>query len=493
MQREDIRNLSRIGGKAALVAIVAFAANVAAMEITRGAGHVSPIWFSNAIILAFLLSARQSEWPWLIGAGAFANLGANMLTGDGLLLGLGFTAVNMLEAVFAAVLIRGGEPVGANLLTDRKILARFFVFGVMLAPALVAPAGAALVHLGFGADPAQVYWRWFAADALGIALVVPLVVIANTMPASRLFSRSLSTSEAGVILLTAFVTAVVFWQTRYPVAFLPYAILVLAAFRLGPVGVAVNCGILAAISIGMTIAGHGPFALPDVGGVAQRIFLLQFFLSVAVFMSIPIATALAERKKLEESLYRAQDELKGLAATDALTGLGNRRAFDETLEREWTRAIRYREPISLALLDIDHFKRFNDHYGHKPGDECLSKVGHLLTETVFRPGDMSARYGGEEFAIVLPGTSAEGALQVAERVRQIIEHQGWRHVGSPEGCITVSVGVATIEPTPRQAKSTLFEQADAALYKAKAHGRNRVECARPVSAHAVERKVPVSS
>ena len=93
---------------------------------------------------------------------------------------------------------------------------------------------------------------------------------------------------------------------------------------------------------------------------------------------------------------------------------------------------------------------------------------------------------------MLPGTSAEGALQVAERVRQIIEHQGWRHVGSPEGCITVSVGVATIEPTPRQAKSTLFEQADAALYKAKAQGRNRVECARPVSAHAVERKVPAS-
>lgn len=492
MERAYIRSLTRVGAKAALTTVVAFAANIAAMEITRGAGHVSPIWFSNAIILGLLLSARAGEWPWLIGAGAIANLAANLVTGDGLLLGLGFTAVNMLEAVFAAVLIRGGEPVGPNLLTDRKHLGRFFIFGVLLAPALVAPAGAALVHIGFGAEPAQVYWRWFAADALGIALVVPLVVIIDTMPLSRLFARRLSWDEAGVILLTAVVTVIVFWQTRYPLAFLPYAVLVLAAFRLGPVGVAINCGMLAVISIGFTISGHGPFSLVQDGDPAQRIFLLQFFLSVAVFMSIPIATALAERNELETSLYKAQDELRGLAATDALTGLGNRRAFDESLEREWTRAIRYREPISLALLDIDHFKRFNDHYGHKPGDECLAKVGHLLTETVFRPGDMIARYGGEEFAIILPGTSAEGALQVAERVRQIVEHQGWRHIGSPEGCITVSVGVATIEPTPRQAKSALFEQADAALYKAKAQGRNRVECARPVSAHAVERKMPVT-
>ncbi|MBL8906186.1 MAG: sensor domain-containing diguanylate cyclase [Rhizobiales bacterium] len=481
--------MSRIGGKAGLVGIVAFAANIAAMEITRGAGHVSPIWLSNAIILGFLLPARTRDWPWLIGAGAIANLGANLISGDGLLLGLGFSAANMLEAVFAATLIRAGEPVGANLLTNRRILARFLIFGVLLAPALVAPAGTALVHLGFGADPIQVYWRWFAADALGIALVVPLVIIVDTIPLSRLFARRITWTETSVILLTALVTGIVFYQTRYPLAFLPYAILVLAAFRLGPVGVALNCGIMAAISIGLTVAGHGPFALVRDGDIAERIFLLQFFLSVAVFMSIPIATALAERKELEQSLYRAQDELRGLAATDALTGLGNRRAFDETLEREWTRAIRYREPISLALLDIDHFKRFNDHYGHKPGDECLAKVGHLLTETVFRPGDMIARYGGEEFAIILPGTSAEGALQVAERIRQIVEHQGWRHVGSPEGCITVSVGVATIEPTPRQAKTTLFEQADAALYKAKAQGRNRVECARPVSAHAVERKV----
>jgi diguanylate cyclase (GGDEF)-like protein len=493
MQGEDIRSLARIAGKAILVAVVAFAANIAAMEITRGAQQVSPIWLSNAIILGLLLTTRTRNWPWLIGAGLVANLSANLLTGDGLMLGLGFSAANMLEALLAAILIRGGEPEGSIVLTEGKYVARFFLFGVLLAPALVAPAGAALVSFGYGIDATHVYLRWFAADALGIALVVPLILFLRHSNWRQLLIPSQLAKNASIIVLTAFVTAAVFWQTTFPLSFLPYAVLAFAAFRLGPAGVALNCAIMAAIAMVLTIAGHGPFALTAGSGIAERIFVLQVFLSVAVFMSIPIATALAERNELEKSLYKARDELRGLASTDALTGLGNRRAFDEALEREWNRAIRYREPISLALLDIDHFKRFNDHYGHKPGDECLAKVGHLLTETVFRPGDMIARYGGEEFAIVLPGTSAEGALQVAERVRQIVEHQGWRHVGSPEGCITVSVGVATIEPTPRQTKSTLFEQADAALYKAKAQGRNRVECARPVSAHAVERKVPAKS
>ncbi len=489
MHREDTRSLARIGGKAVLVAVVAFAANMAAMEITRGAQQVSPIWLSNAIILGLLLSARTRTWPWLIGAGAVANLAANIVCGDGLVLGLGFTAANMLEALLAAILIRGGEPEGTIVLTERKYVARFFLFGVLLAPALVAPAGAALVNIGYGANATEVYLRWFAADALGIALVVPLILLLRQSDWRQLVPPEQLAKDTAIILLTVAVTAAVFWQTTFPLSFLPYAILAFAAFRLGPAGVAINCAIMSAVAMALTISGHGPFALTASGGMAERVFVLQVFLSVAVFMSIPIATALAERKELEKSLYRARDELKGLASTDALTGLGNRRAFDEALEREWSRAIRYREPISLALLDIDHFKRFNDHYGHKPGDECLAKVGHLLTETVFRPGDTIARYGGEEFAIVLPGTSAEGALQVAERVRQIIEHQGWRHVGSPEGCITVSIGVATIEPTPRQVMSVLFEQADAALYKAKAQGRNRVECARPASANVAGRKV----
>jgi diguanylate cyclase (GGDEF)-like protein len=161
-----------------------------------------------------------------------------------------------------------------------------------------------------------------------------------------------------------------------------------------------------------------------------------------------------------------------LAHTDTLTGLGNRRAFDEALDREWNRAIRYREPISLALLDIDHFKRFNDHYGHKPGDECLAKVGHLLSETVFRPGDMIARYGGEEFAIFLSGSDGKSAMKLANRLRTGIEKTPF-YVGDSQINITISLGVAEYnENSPNL--ETLVARADQALYVAKHKGRNRV-------------------
>jgi len=467
-----------------------FAAAYGAMEFARGTGYVAPIWLANAVLLGVLLSSDSEDWPGFIAAASGALLAANIASGASAILGLGFTVINMAEAVLAAILIQTGGRLSDRWLMERVQLVRFITFGVLLTPAACAFAGAVLINLNFDGDFTDTFWQWFAADALGVALIVPLVLLVR-QTRWREFLRAGDLSGTLIhIGITAMISLAIFWQTKFQVAFFPYAVLVMSAFRLQAAGAAINCFVLAAIAITMTAVGHGPFALGEGITAMERSFILQFYLIVAILTSVPISVAVGERKELELSLRRARDELKGLAATDALTGLGNRRAFDEVLEREWHRAVRGREPISLALLDIDHFKRFNDHYGHMPGDECLAKVGHLLSDTVFRPGDVVARYGGEEFAIVLPNTSAEGALQVAERVRQIIEHQGWRHVGSPEGCITVSVGVATIEPTPREPKSTLFEQADAALYKAKAQGRNRVECARPISAHGADRILP---
>ena len=483
-------SFGRAAAEACLLAVIVFTAAYGAMEFARGTGYVAPVWLANAIVLGVLLSSDTDDWPAFIVAGSGALLAANFASGASAILAFGFTVTNMAEPVLAAILIQTVGPLSDRWLMERLQLVRFVTFGVLVTPAMCAFAGAILINLYFGGDFTDTFWQWFAADALGVALVVPLVLLVRQTRWSE-FMRTGDLSGTLIhIGITAMITLAVFWQTKFQVAFFPYAVLVMSAFRLQPAGAAMNCFVLAAISIAMTVTGHGPFALVDGINVMERSFILQFYVIVAIITSVPISVAVAERKELELSLRSARDELKGLAATDALTGLGNRRAFDEVLEREWHRAVRSREPISLALLDIDHFKRFNDHYGHKPGDECLAKVGHLLSDTVFRPGDVVARYGGEEFAIVLPNTAAEGALQVAERVREIIEHQGWRHVGSPEGCITVSVGVATIEPTPREPKSTLFEQADAALYKAKAQGRNRVECARPISAQGADRVLP---
>ncbi len=171
-------------------------------------------------------------------------------------------------------------------------------------------------------------------------------------------------------------------------------------------------------------------------------------------------------------------KLAELAATDGLTGIANRRHFDDELVMEWRRAARSSKPLAVMLLDVDHFKRFNDLYGHPAGDDCLRSVASAIAATIRRPGDRAARYGGEEFAAILPSTDLAGARDVAERVRAAIQALAIRHEGSEAGVVTGSIGVAAVVPGAKAAPeiSALLGTADAALYEAKREGRNRVAC-----------------
>lgn len=166
--------------------------------------------------------------------------------------------------------------------------------------------------------------------------------------------------------------------------------------------------------------------------------------------------------------------LERMAWEDKLTGLANRRRFDAVLAEEWRRASRMRVPLSLLLLDVDHFKLFNDTYGHTSGDACLTLVGGVLSSTVRRAGDFAARYGGEEFVVLLFHTSRSDALQLAERVRQAVHALGVDHSGSQHGVVTVSIGGATVVPKADDSPQALLDQADEALYAAKEAGRDRV-------------------
>lgn len=166
-------------------------------------------------------------------------------------------------------------------------------------------------------------------------------------------------------------------------------------------------------------------------------------------------------------------KLEKLATTDALTGLANRRRFDEHFAAEVARAARSGEPLTLVLCDVDHFKPYNDRYGHPRGDACLVEVARAFEGLVRRPADLAARYGGEEFALVLPETSQEGATKVAERLRSAIRGLGFEHEDNDgHGVVTVSAGVATVIGGGWTVEE-IIELADRALYEAKASGRDR--------------------
>jgi diguanylate cyclase (GGDEF)-like protein/PAS domain S-box-containing protein len=184
--------------------------------------------------------------------------------------------------------------------------------------------------------------------------------------------------------------------------------------------------------------------------------------------------------------YASEQELKRLAATDGLTGLANRRAFDETLDREWRRATRAEARVALLMLDADYFKLYNDHYGHPAGDEVLRVIASCVTASIQRGGDLGARYGGEEFAVLLPDTELAGAVVIAERIRQEIEECAVPHAGSPVGHLTVSVGVSCLLAKMGDDPKTLVQEADMALYEAKRGGRNQVAQAEPAVMARVE-------
>lgn len=219
---------------------------------------------------------------------------------------------------------------------------------------------------------------------------------------------------------------------------------------------------------------------------------------------VPLAVALddmaAKLNAREQELRDSNSQLRELAQIDGLTGLANRRAFNEHLIAEWKLAVSLRQPIAILMIDVDFFKKFNDHYGHVQGDACLRKVSGVLMEGTrvrvagsprkfdaelppsfhrmlgrgARRPDFAARYGGEEFAVLLQGTGIESALQVAERLRSEVENILMAHAGAPWGFVSISIGAASTMPTAPSNPQKLIEAADAALYEAKRAGRNRV-------------------
>ncbi len=199
----------------------------------------------------------------------------------------------------------------------------------------------------------------------------------------------------------------------------------------------------------------------------------------------PETIVVSEKAQLEEKIRELENtkkqleedkaKLEQLSSVDGLTGIPNRRNFDSIIANEWNRELRNEKPISLLMIDIDFFKNFNDSMGHLAGDECIKNVANLIAGNLKRPSDVVARYGGEEFSVILPGTDGIGALYIAECIRNSIEDAQLEHSGSSVSkYVTVSIGVASVVPSPGTDVKDLIRMADEQLYSAKQQGRNSV-------------------
>jgi diguanylate cyclase (GGDEF)-like protein/PAS domain S-box-containing protein len=212
---------------------------------------------------------------------------------------------------------------------------------------------------------------------------------------------------------------------------------------------------------------------------AQNSYVPEDGGSIAVLRDVnsrKIAEAMLEQAN--QTLQDANEALRRLAQQDGLTGLANRRRFDELLELEFRRSGRERTPLAVLLLDVDCFKAYNDRYGHLAGDECLRRISRAIEGVLKRPADHLARYGGEEFVALLPATDLAGATARAEAIRSAVSDLAIEHLGSAYGVATISIGVCAVISGQDSAPSELVAAADRALYQAKSDGRNcvRVDC-----------------
>jgi len=215
---------------------------------------------------------------------------------------------------------------------------------------------------------------------------------------------------------------------------------------------------------------HDPIELERSDAIGQ---LSRSLATMARQLKESLTTLEQRVEERNQELTQVNQELQKLAHSDGLTQTANRRYFDTVIKREWQRLSREQQPMALMLCDVDYFKRYNDTYGHQAGDQCLREVAQVLGQTSRRPADLVARYGGEEFALILPNTSLQGAVCIAENIQAHLQKLTLPHKASPIGRITISIGIAVTIPSIKNSPKDLLKTADQALYNAKANGRNR--------------------
>ncbi len=447
------------------------------IALSRQSQGVATIWFTNGMLFAIIITSPRKIWWQYFLIGFLADTIADRIWGDPLRLSAGVAAANSIEVILSVLILTRwfGQPFN---LSRRRPLLGFLLVAVIGAAAIASALGASWTLLFVDAGPWWHLFRaWYLGDVLGMSIMAPLLFILLRPGFFNMLRLPNLPQTLLVLAAPAIVTAAVFTHSTDPLVFFIFPALLLVVFRLGFPGAVLSIFVIACISIGLTATGHGPLMLIH-NSMLHRIVVAQIFLAVAIFTAFPVAALLEDRQALLLSLEASEAKYRALANADSLTGLPNRRAFDARLDAEWRHALALHQPLAALLIDVDHFKSYNDIHGHLNGDRCLRHIAEALAANIHRATDIVARFGGEEFAVILPGTCIAEAIGIAETLRQAVAAMRLPHSGNTCGGIqTISIGAASTIPSAEDSPLSLMKACDEALYFAKQQGRNQVKAA----------------
>ena len=431
------------------------------------------LWPANGLLLAFLLPIARRYWASYLAASIAINTLVHVFFHFSANRALLFSIGNTIEILVAGLLLAPREGVRPDL-TRLRTLAKFLAFAVFLAPVTSTGFLEIVFTLWASLSRPSILSNWLSSDAMGLALMTPLFLAIESKELKRLFEPEKCLETIAILALVAAVSIAVFTQPGLPLDFLVIPAVLLAVFRLRGTGGSLAIMLVAAPAVYLTERAHGAFSISGASSEHHGFFILQLFLCVNVVIMYAVNASLSATDRLQTEMTDAFHEADAMATTDYGTGLANRLSFDRQLAREWQAAIREQGIISLLFVDVDHFKLYNDHYGHLAGDACLRRIADILANAARRSTDMVARYGGEEFALILPNALSGGAFTLADRILRSVVDAQIPHLPYTPGIVTVSIGVATMRPKPGDEKSGLVRFADHALYDAKRGGRNRI-------------------
>jgi len=367
----------------------------------------------------------------------------------------------------------------------------YLVTGLLVIVNVLCFPGVFLRQDLFQVDPASPIWVYLICHVIFPASVCAYAVLDGwrrlSVPAARVNLAVSLLSALAVLIAVGVFVLVTFGVNMLPPLVVTRNFIDLQTSGLGPAAWLLNATALLLIVAGLRCRSLiqlwvGVAILASLFDMTITLYSPQrysagWYLSRVISVCAAgtvLAAMLHEITVLYARIARMADQLEEAAITDALTGLANRRQFNTALTREWHRARREKQPISLLMIDIDLFKGYNDRLGHLAGDDCIRNVAMALGCFMRRPTDVAARYGGEEFAVLLPGTDDPGAMTVAKYVRQAVAALGMPYPGEANKKVSISVGVATFIPAQGQAENSLIAAADEALYRAKHAGRDRI-------------------